>query len=139
MPDWEKMKDEYVHSSISLRGLADKFGATARRVSYRAKQEGWYAEKQRQIAQKDKRYKSIGSESGNDAAELGASDIRVLTDKLYKKANFAIDALDDSAVDTQQLRRLVQSVKDLKELVHPEDEAKDAGRLEELVKGLCKA
>lgn len=137
MPDWEKMKDEYVHSSISLRGLADKFGVTARQVSYRAKREGWYAEKQKQIAQKDKRYKSIGSESGSDVA-LDASDIRVLTDKLYKKANSAIDALDESALDTQRLRHLVQSVKDLKELVRPEDEEKDAGRLEELVKGLCK-
>lgn len=136
MPDWEKMKDEYVHSSISLRGLADKFGATARQVSYRAKREGWYAEKQRQIAQKDKRYKSIGSESGSSVA-LGATDIRVLTDKLYRKANSAIDTLDGSVIDTQQLRHLVQLVKDLKDLAKPEGEGKEAGRLEELVKGLC--
>lgn len=137
MPDWEQMKNEYVHSSISLRGLADKFGVTARQASYRAKREGWYAEKQKQIAEKDKLYKTICTDFGNDVTGLGASDIRVLTDKLYKKANFAIDALDDSAVDAQQLRRLVQSVKDLKELAKNDEESKDAGRLEELVKGLC--
>lgn len=137
MPDWEKMKDEYVHSSISLRGLADKFGVTARQVSYRAKREGWYVEKQQQIAQKDRFYKKMGADFGKDAAELGASDIRALTDKLYKKANSAIDALDESAIDTQQLRHLVQLAKDLKDLAKGEDESKDAGRLEELVKGLC--
>jgi len=137
VPDWEQMKDEYVHSSISLRGMADKFGVTARRVSYRAKQEGWYAEKQKQIAEKDKLYKTISTDFSNDVTGFGASDIRVLTDKLYKKANSAIDALDDSAVDAQQLRRLVQSVKDLKELAKNDEESKDAGRLEELVKGLC--
>lgn len=137
MPDWEKMKDEYVHSSISLRGLADKFGVTTRQVFYRAKREGWYAEKQKQIAQKDKRYQTIRTDFGNVSAELGASDIRMLTDKLYQKANFAIDALDGSAIDTQQLRHLVQLVKDLKELAWVDDGSKDAGRLEELVKGLC--
>ncbi len=138
MPDWEKMKDEYVHSSISLRGLADKFGATIRQVSYRAKREGWYAEKQQHIAEKDSFYKTIGAESDMGAA-LGASNIRVLTDKLYKKTNSAIDALDDSAVDAQQLRHLVQLVKDLKDLAKPGGEGKEAGRLEELIKGLCKA
>lgn len=137
MPDWEKMKDEYVHSTISLRGLADKFGVTARRVSYRAKREGWYEEKQKQIAERDSVYKTIGADFGNDAT-LDATNIRVLTDKLYKKANSAIDALDESAIDTQRLRHLVQSVKDLKELARVDDESKDAGRLEELVKGLCK-
>ncbi len=139
MPNWEQMKDEYVHSSISLRGLAHKFGVTARKVSYRAKREGWYAKKQQQIAQQDNFSQTIRSESGNGLAELGASGIRVLTDKLYKKTNSAIDALDDSAVDTQQLRHLVQLVKDLKDLEKFECESKEAGRLEELVKGLCKA
>lgn len=136
MPDWKKMKDEYVQSTISLRGLANKYGVTARRVSYRAKQEGWYDEKQKQIAERDSVYKTIGADFGKDAT-LDATNIRVLTDKLYKKANSAIDALDESAIDTQRLRHLVQSVKDLKELARVDDESKDAGRLEELVKGLC--
>ncbi len=137
--NWDEMKDEYVHTSIGLRPLAQKYGATARQVSYRAKKEGWFIEKQQNLAQQTAFFKENQALFEKPREDVSETDISILADKLYQKANLAIDALDGEKLDTQRLRHLVQSVKDLKDLVRPEDEAKEAGRLEALIKGLCKA
>ena len=136
--NWDELRDEYIHTSIGLRPLAAKYGATARVVSYRAKQEGWYKEKLENLAQ-IKAYYEQNKAALQRREDVSETDIAVLAEKLYQKANLAIDALDGEKLDTQRLRHLVQSVKDLKDLVRPEDEAKEAGRLEALIKGLCDA
>ena len=89
----------------------------------------------------------VEAERGTDCREESASveaergvgcgeKINRLADKLCDKAGFAIDSLGDENVDPQKLRQLVQSVKDLKEIVKYDGTAEDVGRLEELIKGL---
>lgn len=139
--DWQQIKDAYLHTQISQRALSCQFGVSKRQITKRSREENWYAQK-------------CGMQSGS--AEIGTSaslseegrlgnicnrrsaQIGVLADKLCEKVHLAIDNLDQENVDTQRLRQLVQSVKDLKELVRADGASADVGQLEELVKALVR-
>ena len=130
--DWGKIKNEYVTTNIGQRELAKKNGVSPRQVAYRSKREGWFALKQQSLLN------DCRQAAHQQVLEDGRTvEIRLLADKLCEKTNLAIDNLKDGEIDTQRLRQLVQSVKDLKELVKPDGTSCDTGRLETLVKGLC--
>ena len=130
--DWVKIKNEYVTTNIGQRELAKKNGVSPRQVAYRSKREGWFALKQQSLSN------DCRQAAHQQAQEDGRTvEIRLLADKLCEKTNLAIDNLKDGEIDTQRLRQLVQSVKDLKELVKPDGTSCDTGRLETRVKGLC--
>ena len=119
MTDWEQIKAEYLQNDIPLCALAKTFGVRQNKVYYRAMREGWQAEKKARIlAQEQGESHAIPAQS--EKSGIDAEDIGQLVDKLYKKANLAIDALGDEGLDTQRLRHLVQSVKDLKDLAKQE-------------------
>ncbi|WP_337399472.1 hypothetical protein [Congzhengia sp.] len=130
--DWVKIKNEYVTTNIGQRELAKKNGVSPRQVAYRSKREGWFALKQQSLLN------NCRQAAHQQVQEDGRTvEIRLLADKLCEKTNLAIDNLKDGEIDTQRLRQLVQSVKDLKELVKTDGTSCDTGRLETLVKGLC--
>lgn len=136
MINWEQIKDAYIRSNVSLRALAKQFGVMQNQIYYRAMRDGWQAEK-KAFLQAQEQEVSLAESAQSEKCGIDAEDIGVLTDKLYKKANLAIDALSDEGLDTQRLRHLVQSVKDLKDLAKQEEGGKDQGKLEALIKGLC--
>ncbi len=161
--DWESIKTEYIHTDITQRALADKYGVSPRQVAYRSKREGWFLEKQAgqlcetgrfQLleypddgqADSDRRAGSNRLGGGSDrragSNRLGGSNrraggIRALAQRLCQKCSLAIDGLGDD-VDPQRLKQLVQSVKDLKEIVKSDGADDGVGQLEQLVKGLLK-
>lgn len=61
-----------------------------------------------------------------------------LVTRLYEKTASAIDALDGTASETQKLRHLVQSLKDLREISREEDMQGDIGKLESIVREFVK-
>ena len=43
--DWEKLKDEYINTSISYQKLAEKYGVSFWALSKRGKEENWFDQK----------------------------------------------------------------------------------------------
>ena len=154
--DWESIKTEYIHTDITQRALADKYGVSPRQVAYRSKREGWFLEKQAGQLCETGRFQLLeypddeqantnrcsgGSDRRAGSNRLGGSNrragIRALAQRLCQKCSLAIDGLGDD-VDPQRLKQLVQSVKDLKEIVKSDGADENVGQLEQLVKGLLK-
>jgi len=76
------------------------------------------------------------SETKCDTADDTEHDVSfdTLVARLYEKTASAIDALDGTASETQKLRHLVQSLKDLREISREEDMQGDIGKLESIVR-----
>lgn len=123
-PSWEEIKKEYITTNVSQRTLMKRYGVSKRQMNLRSKNEGWVAEKQAYIEQNKAKMQP-----------LSPVEICVLADKLCEKTNMAIDNLDGDLCDAQRLRQLVQTVKDLKDIVKSGEARSDTGEWEELVRG----
>mgnify|MGYP000175518304 CR=1 FL=1 len=76
--DWTALRVEYVHSSITLRDLADKHGIKAAGVMRRAANEGWEAERKHESAKVITASASVISETRIDElVKFNQDDIKV--------------------------------------------------------------
>lgn len=96
MTDWAAIKNEYLHTKISYKALAEKYGVSVSALSKRAAAEDWRGHK-------------------NNAPGAGPN-VATLAGKLIAKADLAIEQLGGE-VDAGKLKQLVASVKDLKEIL----------------------
>ena len=109
--DWNAIKTEYItDESSSYRKLAKKYGVSLTAITHRAKKENWTNEK----AQfKDKltseTVKKIESEQVNRLTRIHS-----ITDRALDKLSKALEDVDP--LDTQSLRQIVASIKDIKEI-----------------------
>lgn len=138
MTDWKKLRNEYINGSISYREMAEKYDVSYSAVKYHAHQEHW-GEKKRKQAPKlekmlaEKTAEKITEQTANDYVNRRERIFR-LSDKLTEKIELAISQLDvfltedgqmhqTGYVDTQKLRQIVSSLKDIKELTTEENTA----------------
>lgn len=153
---WDQIRRDYITTDVSQRALAQSYGVSVRQISRKSRQEGWLLLKQQYFQEKVNRENGFSDCSSIEKCMDGCPqvdekkneencgnnrektvEISMLTEKLCQKANIAIDRLEGDGLDTQKLRQLVQSVKDLKELMRAEEESNDTGQLEKLIQGLC--
>lgn len=138
MTDWKKVKNEYINGNISYEKLAEKHGIPYSTIKYHAHRERW-GEKKREQAPKIE--KMLAEKTAEKITERTANDyvnrqerIFNLSDKLTEKIELAINQLDvfltqdgqmqqTGYVDTQKLRQIVSSLKDIKELTTEENAA----------------
>ena len=118
MADWIKIKNEYINGDISQRKLAEKHGVPYSTLRHRAAKENWIADKESQRIK-------MGTKLAQKTAEK-ISDIE--SDRMAKIMTLADDAIDilqkalkqttsTKKVETYRLRQIVQSIKDLKDIV----------------------
>ena len=118
MTDWIKIKNEYINSDISQRKLAEKHGISFSAIRRRAEKENWVADKESQRIK-------VSTKVAQKTAEK-ISDIE--SDRMAKIMTLADDAMDilqtalkqttsTKKVETYRLRQIVQSIKDLKDIV----------------------
>lgn len=109
--NWPLIKREYINGGHTYQSLCDKYGVSHSTLEKRARAEGWREMKARQsekVEQKtiEKTAEKI-AESESDCAVIMAR-IRL---KLTRKIEQAVDKLEE--VDAGDLRKLVQSYKDM--------------------------
>jgi hypothetical protein len=138
MTDWKKLRNEYINGNISYREMAEKYGVSYSAVKYHAQQEHWGEKKRKQAPKLEK---MLAEKTAEKITEQTANDyvnrqerIFKLSDKLTEKIELAISQLDvfltedgqmhqTGYVDTQKLRQIVSSLKDIKELTTEENTA----------------
>ena len=138
MTDWKKLRNEYINGNISYREMAEKYDVSYSAVKYHAHQEHWGEKKRKQAPKLEK---MLAEKTAEKITEQTANDyvnrqdrIFKLSDKLTEKIELAISQLDvfltedgqivqTGYVDTQKLRQIVSSLKDIKELTTEENTA----------------
>lgn len=107
---WANIKNEYMTSNSSLRGLAKKYELAFSTVIARARDEGWEDERKKlneEVAEAVAKTKTATAQSNTEKAELA---IGTMLDKVI------IASAMVSPADTKALKDITAMMKDLKEL-----------------------
>ena len=109
--DWNAIKTEYItDESSSYRKLAEKYKIPLGTIYKRAKKENWVGLKQQSIDNMvAKTVKKIENEQVNRLTRIHS-----ITDRALDKLTKALEEIDP--LDTQALRQIVASIKDIKEI-----------------------
>jgi len=119
--DWIAIKNEYINTNISYRKLAEKWKISLGSIQRKSKKEDWYNLREKcryktntKVIQKTQE-KIIENEVNRMATLLAISDD--VTEQLAVAAAQVRD--DEGTVDTYKLRQIVQSLKDMREIIEP--------------------
>lgn len=111
MPDWKKIKAEYVRGGVSYRKLADKYGVSFSTLQKIAAEEKW-TDLRKKTGRKleEKIAENVASQEAKRVNE-----VQNIADLLLQKIRKGIE--DESfCTDTQSIRQIVSSIKDLNEI-----------------------
>lgn len=107
--DWNQIKAEYISGGTSYRKLCQKYDINYRTLQKRATDEDWVGLKNQAIA------KSESKMVNSVAKDIAKKSIKIDTvaDKLLDKIS---DLLDTFELDTQAIKHLTSSLKDIKDI-----------------------
>ena len=117
LADWKKVKNQYVTGHMSLEEVAEQFGISSSTIRKRAAAEKWTEERERHrnnfgtILEQKTTEKISDSES-----EIAAIRSRVHL-KLMQEVERQTDAIMSGDINSADLRRIVQSYKDMCDIV----------------------
>lgn len=122
--DWIKIKNEYINTQTSYRKLADEYNISLSAIRAKAGPENWVNLKKKQqhkiatkIAQKTAE-KIIETQVENAVARTDRiSNILEICDLIIPKIKEIAVQLGDDDSATYQLRQIVQTTKDIKDIV----------------------
>ena len=110
---WEQIKNEYITTGISIRGIQKKYGIPFNRVRDKAEKEGWNAERE-ELNQK------INQKSLDLVVDIKANECARafrIASKVLDKLEEVVDNLDPKEFEVEKrLRSITASIKDLKEI-----------------------
>ena len=111
--NWTIIKNEYINGGCTYRSLAEKYGVSSSMVEKKAQAENWRALKMKQLGKIEEKLKEKTAEKiAESESEVVAIMARIRLN-LTRKIEQAVDRLED--VDAGELRKLVQSYKDMSE------------------------
>ena len=127
---WGQLRQEYIHSDLSLKKLSEKYGVSKRQLERRSAREGWSAQRER----------ARGGPLSEDAA-------RRLTEAVEKALKVVQDAFEDEKqfhrylvktkgaeeleerifrkLDTKALKEVTAALKDLKAMLQGGEDDQD--------------
>lgn len=110
--DWKAIKTEYITTNTSYRKLAQKYGVGLQTICNRSKAEGWIEQReQHENKTVTKTLNAISNAQANRAARLQG-----VADKLLGKVENLLEEHEEILVDTQALRHISATLKDIKEI-----------------------
>ena len=110
MPDWKKIKAEYIRSGVSLRKLAAKYGVSFSAISRRSRKEKWTDLRKQS---EDKANMKIVENVASQEAER-VDMFNTIADKLLQQINDGID--NGTIFALNKYRDITGALKDLKEI-----------------------
>lgn len=110
--DWQRIKTEYITTDTSYRKLAKKYGVSYTSIGDKSRKEGWQEEREQF------RSKSLSKTLSKIAEGQAKRAVRLqdVTDKLLSKIEKAVDLIDMDVFDTQAIRQITASLKDIKDI-----------------------
>lgn len=110
MPDWKKIKAEYIRG-VSYRKLADKYGVSFSTIQKVGAKEKWTDLRKKSSRKADE--KIVESVASREAKRVDG--IQTVADMLLQKISEGVS--DGSLiVDTQSIRHITSSLKDLRDI-----------------------
>ena len=107
--DWNKLKAEYIAGGTSYRKLAEKYGVPFSTLKEHARKEKWTELREKARHKADTKFANIiGEKQANQSVKI--DDV---ADKLLDKIS---DLLDNFELDTQSIKHLTSSLKDIKDI-----------------------
>ena len=126
--DWLAIKTEYINGGISYRKLAEKHGVSPSSLMQRAAKDGWAKEREQQHSKTEAKAKQKTAEKISDALSDAAADEVSIKSRIRLKIYREIeDRLNAEEVDASDFRKLVQSYKDMCEIVVEDVKNKQEG------------
>ena len=111
MPDWKKIKAEYIRGGVSYRKLADKYGVSFSSIQKRGAKEKWTD--LRKISSRLSDEKIVESVASQEARRVDG--IQTVADMLLEKIKEGV-ADGSLIIDSQSIRQITASIKDLREI-----------------------
>lgn len=112
MADWQKIKTEYITTDTSYRKLAQKYGVDQATIARRAKKEDWVSSRQHHA---DKTQAKI-LEADSRKKATRAEKLQSVADLLMRKVEELLENMEPADMDTQAIRHISATLKDLKEI-----------------------
>ena len=110
MPDWKKIKAEYIRG-VSYRRLADKYGVSFSSIQKRGAKEKWTDLRKMSSRKSDE--KIVESVASQEARRVDG--IQTVADMLLEKIKEGV-ADGSLIIDSQSIRQITASIKDLREI-----------------------
>ena len=123
MADWDLIREEYLSSDLSFRGLALKFGLSASAVGAHARKEGWAALR---LAQR---------ENFPEASAEAQTRIGSIAAKLLGKLEGYVDGISPELCEPKDLKQVSATLKDIRDVLMLQshlDEQEQRARIEKL-------
>ena len=110
MPDWKKIKAEYIRGGTSYRKLADKYGVSFSSIRRKAEKEKW-TDLRTQAEQKAsiKIVEAVASQGAERE-----DNFQSLADKLLQHISANIDLLATNATSCKDLSVAIKNLRDIK-------------------------
>ena len=96
MPDWEKIRAEYIAGGISIRELAQKYGVTRSAIGRRARSESWTDERDKTGTKVRQKTEDLIVSRQSEAYAENADIAERIRMKLLERLEREIDALPES-------------------------------------------
>ena len=130
MPNWKKIKAEYIRGGTSYRKLADKHGVSFSSIRRRAEKEKW-TDLRTQAEQKAST-KIVEIVASQDAER--EDNFQSLADKLLQHISANIDLLATNATSCKDITVAIKNLRDIKGLKSELDMQEQIARIEKLKK-----
>ena len=121
--NWAKIKNEYINGGCTYQSLSDKYGVSFSALEKRARRENWRELKAKQGEKIERRMREKTVEKIADTESDVAAIMARIRLKLTQKIEQAVDNMQE--LDSSELRKLVQSFKDMNETAGSSDEDKN--------------
>lgn len=111
MPDFKKIKADYIRGGISYRQLAEKYGVSLSSITRRATKDKW-ADLRKQ------REKKANTEIVEKVAQQEAKRVDMIQDVADLLLQRIKEGVDDRSLltDSQSIRQITASIKDLRDI-----------------------
>ncbi len=111
MPDWKKIKAEYIRGGISFKKLSEKHGVSFSTIRKIAAKEKWTDLRYKAGAKRDS--KIVESIATSEARRV--DEIQGVADLLLQRIKEGVDS-GSLITDAQSIRQLTASIKDLRDI-----------------------
>ena len=145
--DWIDIKNEYINTGISQRKLAKKYGISESTLMQKAMREKWKGEKNEQRSKIEAETKQKVAEIIVDTKVDRVTNLLNLTDTAQEQIGIAFGQLctyvdmfgnvsETDIIDVRRLKKLVSSLKDIKDILRDDKQDKNAdvmAKLDEVI------
>lgn len=112
MADWKAIETEYITTDTSYRKLAEKYGLDQATISRKAKKEDWVSKRKHHVS--DAQAKALAADTKHRVSR--AERLQSVADKLLNKVEALVDSREPEEMDTQSLRHISATLKDIKDI-----------------------